>query len=242
MRRSRQIRWPRRAFLRRCLAMPATLALTACVGQSASNVTSETAGPAQPTGLSPTQAAAVPPQTPLLEEVPTNMAQPQALQPTPECGDDDPTPPQTEGPFYTPKTPKRTSLIETGMPGTKLVLKGYVLTTSCTPVANALLDFWQADDTGAYDNVGYTLRGHQFTDEQGRYLLETIVPGLYPGRTRHIHVRVQAPNQPILTTQLYFPDEPGNDSDSIFHPDLLVTMQNNDDGKAATFNFVLNIA
>ena len=73
-----------------------------------------------------------------------------------------------------------------------------------------------------YDNEGYTFRGHQFADDEGRFTLETIVPGIYPGRTRHIHVRVQAPDQPILTTQLYFPGESGNQGDGIFDPALLV--------------------
>jgi hypothetical protein len=61
------------------------------------------------------------------------------------------------------------------------------------PAANALLDFWQANPNGAYDNTGYTLRGHQYTDANGYYTLTTIVPGIYPGRTEHIHVKVQAP-------------------------------------------------
>jgi N-hydroxyarylamine O-acetyltransferase len=43
--------------------------------------------------------------------------------------------------------------------------------------------------------------------------VETVVPGLYPGRTRHIHVKVQRPGGSILTTQLYVPDEPRNATD-----------------------------
>ncbi len=137
------------------------------------------------------------------------------LAPTPACTDDDDdvTPPQTEGPFYTPDTPERTALRETGMAGTPLTVSGLVLSTKCEPVAGALIDFWQADDGGNYDNVGFRLRGHQFADDAGRFTLDTIVPGLYPGRTRHIHVKVQAPNRPVLTTQLYFPGEPRNDED-----------------------------
>src|SRR5205823_8563378 len=126
--------------------------------------------------------------------------------------------------------------------GTRIVVTGSVLTTDCRPIAGALVDFWQADDRGVYDNAGYRLRGHQFADEAGRYLLETIVPGLYPGRTRHFHVKVQAPNQPVLTTQLFFPGEPRNASDSIFSPRLLLSVQDADDGKAGTFNFVLKVA
>jgi protocatechuate 3,4-dioxygenase beta subunit len=169
-------------------------------------------------------------------------AQSQTLLPTPACGDDDePTPRQTEGPFYTPNTPERASLLEPGMPGTRLIVSGYVLTTSCKPIPRALLDFWHADDNGQYDNVGYRLRGHQYTDEAGRYRLETIVPAIYTGRTRHIHVKVQAPNNPVLTSQLYFPNEPGNARDRIFNPRLVMDVQDAADGKQATFNFVLNI-
>jgi protocatechuate 3,4-dioxygenase beta subunit len=163
------------------------------------------------------------------------------LVPTPACGDDDdddPTPRQTEGPYFTPNSPKRTSLLEAGMAGAPLVVTGMVLTRGCQPVANALVDFWQCDDDGNYDNAGYRLRGHQFTDAKGVYRLETIVPGLYPGRTRHIHVKVQAPRRPILTTQLYFPDERRNDRDRIFNRELLLRMA---DARRARFDFVLDV-
>jgi protocatechuate 3,4-dioxygenase beta subunit len=84
-----------------------------------------------------------------------------AMAPTPECRDgDEPTPRQGAGPFYTPDSPQRANLIEPGLPGTPLVLVGHVLQTSCQPIAGVLLDFWQADDEGRYDNQGYTLRGH----------------------------------------------------------------------------------
>jgi protocatechuate 3,4-dioxygenase beta subunit len=106
------------------------------------------------------------------------------------------------------------------MPGTRLVIEGSVLTTGCKPLARAVLDFWQADAAGRYDNAGYRLRGHQLTNEAGRYRLETIVPAEYQARTRHIHVKVQAPGQPALTTQLYFPDGGENRRDSIFNPAL----------------------
>jgi protocatechuate 3,4-dioxygenase beta subunit len=126
------------------------------------------------------------------------------------------------------------------MSGTRLIVSGYVLSRQCAPIPGALLDFWQADDRGNYDNRGYTLRGHQFTDETGRYELETVLPGLYPGRTRHLHVKVQAPNGPILTTQLYFPDEPGNARDGIYSPALVMAMQSADDAQWGSFNFVVN--
>jgi protocatechuate 3,4-dioxygenase beta subunit len=124
------------------------------------------------------------------------------------------------------------------MTGTRLLLSGRVLTLACVPVAGATLDFWQADAGGTYDNGGYRLRGHQSTDAAGRYSLGTIVPGEYPGRTEHIHVKVRAPGKAVLTTQLYFPGVARNQEDSIFDAHLLVTMQSTATGKAATFDFV----
>lgn len=162
----------------------------------------------------------------------------EAALPAPQCTGL--TPAQTEGPYYTPDTPERTSLIEPGMTGTKLLLTGFVLDANCQPIANTWLDFWQADGEGEYDNAGYVMRGHQFTDAAGRYQLETVFPGLYPGRTRHIHVKVQAPNGPVLTSQIYFPGEAANARDGIFDEALIADVQTTADGVRGTFNFVIN--
>jgi protocatechuate 3,4-dioxygenase beta subunit len=153
-----------------------------------------------------------------------------------------PTPPQTEGPYYKPGSPQRHSLIEHGMPGTKLVLTGRVLTTDGTPVKRAWLDFWQSDANGRYDNKGYRLRGHQYTDDAGRYTLETVLPASYPGRTPHVHVKIAAPNRPALTTQLYFPGESLNREDGLFDSGLLVQWHDGGSGKQASFDFVLELS
>jgi protocatechuate 3,4-dioxygenase beta subunit len=170
-------------------------------------------------------------------------AQTGTLPPTPSCVEKgQATPPQTAGPFFKPRSPRRASLLEPGMDGARIVVTGTVLSTACRPLPGALLDFWQADDRGAYDNAGYRLRGHQFADERGRYRLESIVPGAYSGRTRHFHVRVQAPNQPVLTTPLYFPDEPANRGDFLYRPELVLAVRTDAGGKAAAFDFVLAVA
>ncbi|MFV0128368.1 carbohydrate-binding protein [Streptomyces sp. HMX112] len=166
----------------------------------------------------------------------------QAPELTPSCDDgDDPTPPQMEGPYFKPNSPRRTSLVEPGTPGVRLTVSGYVFGSACRPVTGALLDFWQADVNGAYDNVGFRFRGHQFTDERGAFRLSTIVPGLYPGRTRHLHVKVQAPGRPVLTTQLYFPGEPRNNTDSLFDPRLLMTVRDAGGAREGAFDFVLDV-
>ena len=234
----RVLRLSRRLLWQRALVVPLTAVLAACsaLGRQAEE---ERAVIAQDTQATPSTVAPgnVKAEQP---EAADRTGSATALPATPACeDDDDPTPPQTAGPFYTPNTPLRSSLLERGMAGTRLLLTGHVLTTRCTPIAGALLDFWHTDAAGEYDNEGYTFRGHQFADEMGRFTLETIVPGIYPGRTRHIHVRVQAPNQPILTTQLYFPGEPGNQGDDIFDDALLLMLANGPNGKEAQFTFVL---
>jgi protocatechuate 3,4-dioxygenase beta subunit len=154
-------------------------------------------------------------------------AQGLSLPPTPACGDaDDITEAQTEGPYFTPNSPERTNFREASFAGTDIVLAGMVVTRSCRPVPNALVELWHADDFGAYDNVGYLGRGHTYTDAGGLYRFETIMPGLYPGRTRHFHLKFQAPNNPVLTTQFYFPNEPGNLRDGIFSDALLLEIMN----------------
>jgi protocatechuate 3,4-dioxygenase beta subunit len=213
----------RRQLQRAALTLPAPLALALLGGRSAGIAFAQTAdGTATP----PAHA------TPILA-------------PTPACGDDDDldqTLQQTEGPFFTPNSPERASLLEEGTPGTKLVVTGYVYSTDCRPVENALMEFWHTNDAGEYDNVGYNFRGHQFTDKDGRYELTTIMPGVYTGRTRHIHVKVQAPENPVLTSQLYFPDEPQNESDGIFDPSLVIDLQDRDKEKLGYFTFVLDVA
>lgn len=164
----------------------------------------------------------------------------QTLPLTPACGEKpERTPSQTAGPFYTPDSPRRGSLVEPGSKAERLALAGLVLSPQCKPVANALLDFWHCDEAGDYDNRGFRYRGHVFADAQGRYSLETIVPGEYPGRTRHIHVKVQAPGGRVLTTQLYFPDEPGNRSDFIYRRELVMQVARKGAQRDARFDFVV---
>jgi protocatechuate 3,4-dioxygenase beta subunit len=147
------------------------------------------------------------------------------------------TPRQTEGPFFKTDSPRRVSLLEADSKAPRLILTGTVLSAQCKPVANALLDFWHSDEEGAYDNRGWRYRGHQHADGQGRYRLETIVPAEYPGRTRHIHVKVQAPGKRILTTQLYFPGNPGNKRDGLYRAELEMKKSKSEE---ASFDFVVD--
>jgi protocatechuate 3,4-dioxygenase beta subunit len=124
------------------------------------------------------------------------------------------------------------------MAGRRLTLTGSVITKTCQPIPRALLDFWQANASGQYDNTGFRLRGHQFTNAEGHYKLETIVPGVYPGRTEHIHVKLTVPGRSTPTTQLYFPGVSLNARDPLFHSELLISVIRDADPLLATFDFV----
>lgn len=162
------------------------------------------------------------------------------LPPTPDCADAEATEAQTQGPYYTPATPLRRNLREPGIPGAPLTLRGRVLRTDCRPVAGAVLDVWSCDGEGHYDNEGFRLRGHQFTDANGEFLLETVRPVAYSQfgmhRTPHLHIKVQGRDTQLLTTQLYFPGEPDNAGDAIFSAALLIDMRDEGEGH---FDFVL---
>ncbi len=143
------------------------------------------------------------------------------------------------GPFFKPGSPRRVSLLEPGLLGPRLVLSGTVRSLAGTPVPGARLDFWHADPSGVYRDTGYRLRGHQITDGRGRYTLRTVVPRAYPGRTRHVHVKVRASGFRPLTTQLYFPGEAANARDPLFDPRLVMRVSKRGGIRAAAFDFVL---
>jgi protocatechuate 3,4-dioxygenase beta subunit len=147
----------------------------------------------------------------------------------------------TEGPYYKANPPQNAALRTAGVAGTPLTLTGYVVSKSCQPIANAKLDFWQADGNGNYDNSGYTLRGWQLTDANGTYRLETVIPGLYPGRTEHIHFKVTV-NGKTYTSQLFFPGVSQNASDSIYSSQMLVKLNTATSPMSGTFTFVVNVA
>jgi protocatechuate 3,4-dioxygenase beta subunit len=150
--------------------------------------------------------------------------------------------PDVEGPYWTPGSPERSNLRDPG-DSPLLDLNLSVVDQDCVPVPGAWIDIWHADPDGDYDKNGWGYRGHHFADGAGHSLLETVIPGLYPGRTRHIHVKVRGATPAIFTTQLYFPDVPENDDDFFYHPDLEVTVLDEDaDGNMiAEFRFVIEV-
>ena len=239
---SSRSRLPRRGVA--VLALVATLLVAACgAGNASPAATAPTS--TTPSGASPastTPASASPAATAgafsaaLSAAGSTNTATTALVCTSPAT----PTISVTEGPYYKAGAPLTSSLYESGMTGTRLTLAGYVVNTSCQPLANAKVDIWQADASGQYDNGGYRLRGYVLTDASGRFTFETVIPGEYPGRTEHIHVKVTPSGGSTLTSQLFFPGQSAsNDSDSIYDPSLLLTMTPNGSAYLGTFTFVV---
>ena len=130
-----------------------------------------------------------------------------------------------QGPFYTANAPVigNNQLANETEAGVRLIITGIVKTLDCSNVIpNTLIDIWHANDAGAYDNLGFNLRGRTYSNAEGFYVFETILPGKYLNgasyRPRHIHFKITPPGFPSLITQLYFEgdtDIPGDAAASV---------------------------
>lgn len=144
------------------------------------------------------------------------------------------------GPFYKEDAPFKQRLGE-GIEGERLVITGKVMDMRCQPLKGAILDIWQANSTGEYDNKGFTLRGKVNTNNDGVYLIDTIIPKEYGQgditRPGHIHLKVGVPNQPTLTTQLYFEGDPY--LTDLEDKSLIMKITDSNGTKKAKFDFVI---
>jgi catechol 1,2-dioxygenase len=185
-----------------------------------------------------------------------------AVAATSECR---PTEPEILGPFYRIGAPFRSRLADPNEPGDRLVLTGTVFSADCrTPLPGALIELWQANQAGVYDTnkpgnfteaTTFHLRGMLYTNAQGRYEIETIVPGRYPvppnlpglekyaGLTRpaHIHFRVMESLHVPVTTQLYFKGDPfiANDPFASRKPSLAIDLKQEGQLRRGVFDIVL---
>ena len=172
------------------------------------------------------------------------------LAPTPAIADDDPPPgvcvptaDNIEGPFFRVGAPERAVLADRDTRGQPLILSGRVLGADCRAIADAVLDVWHADTDGAYDLRGWKLRGRLRTADDGRWRVETIVPGRYRNgdrlRPRHVHVMLAAAGHAPLTTQLYFAGDPYLDGDPFVVDSLIMQGEARRDVLACDYDFVL---
>lgn len=149
------------------------------------------------------------------------------------------TPPQGEGPFYpiVDQADKDADLtVVEGRDGVAqgevVEVSGRVLDAAGEPIANAVVDIWQANAAGRYAHeadpnpaaLDPNFQGWAImtTDEKGAYRFKTIKPGAYPAtsdwsRPPHIHFKVSRRGYKDLTTQMYFEGEPLNDADALLN-------------------------
>lgn len=166
-----------------------------------------------------------------------------------------------EGPFFVSGMAELTdgNLNFSKLPGVPIEISGHVYDglDAAKPLAGAAVDIWHADSDGSYHPNGngpatnykaeeLALRGFVLTDAEGRYRFDTIYPGEYSGRTRHIHFKIRGGNKPELTTQLIVPAKPGDsltfDDDDIAEglPNCqLLNLDETSSPAKATFDFRL---
>jgi protocatechuate 3,4-dioxygenase, beta subunit len=144
------------------------------------------------------------------------------------------TPPQAEGPFYPIDKPidKDADLTLVGNHKTRAqgdihVITGRILTHGGLPIPNALVEIWQANKWGRYQDDrdksdlplddNFQGFGIAQTDKDGRYIFKTVRPAGYSfggiERTPHIHFKVNAVGVNEFVSQMYFAGEPENKRD-----------------------------
>jgi catechol 1,2-dioxygenase len=188
--------------------------------------------------------------------------QPQGAQPRAEV----PAPPAnfaaTEdnilGPYHRPGAPYRAKITPPLEPGTVLVIKGRVWGLDTRrPLAGAVIDVWQANAQGRYDNDDprnppaanvFVNRARLIADETGAYEYETIHPGAYQigpnaWRPPHIHYLVRHIGYRELITQLYFRGDPHQREDAFIRPSLIIDLREQRTPRGAykngTFDIIL---
>lgn len=152
-----------------------------------------------------------------------------------------------EGPFYRKFAPYRCKVTPPLEPGMVLLITGRVWALDTRkPLPGAVIDVWQANEKGRYDNDDSTSpptedvfvnRARLVTDEQGRYEYETIHPGSYLNgaqyRPPHIHHRVTADKYSTLITQLYFEGDKYQEKDPFIKKSLIIKLEDKKNGEAA---------
>ena len=142
------------------------------------------------------------------------------------------TPSQTVGPFFHDCLLRTDATYDTlagdDASGQRIHVHGRVLDGDGTPVPDAVLELWQADDHGVYHHpadprwtrpTSFSGFGRVGTDEDGRFAFTSVLPGRVPGhgdelQAPHISITVFARGLlNHLFTRMYFPDEPSNDTD-----------------------------
>ncbi len=159
------------------------------------------------------------------------------------------------GPYWDNNHPNRTVLANIEEPGTRIFISGTVAANDCeTPIQNAMVDVWHANDNGCYtifmecdtgntDDDPLNLRGKMFTNENGEYAFESILPGHYASRPKHFHYKITTPIGTELITQCYFEgDTQINGQWEDEHEGLIIPLEESEHNLYGVFDIVMDEA
>jgi len=93
----------------------------------------------------------------------------------------------TLGPFFPREFAKDASDLVRGSSGEVIEITGVVTELDGKPLDNVILEIWQADAAGRFDNPGFSGWGRAATDAQGVYRFRTLRPGAAQGRAPHVN-------------------------------------------------------
>ena len=98
-----------------------------------------------------------------------------------------PTAEMTLGPFFPREFAEGANDLAKGAAGEVIEITGRVVELDGRPLDNLVLEIWQADPSGRFDNPGFLGWGRAATDARGHYRFRTIRPGAAAGRAPHIN-------------------------------------------------------
>jgi len=120
-----------------------------------------------------------------------------------------PTAEMTIGPFFPREFAVGTSDLAAGTQGDPIEITGRVVQADGRSLDNVVLEIWQADAQGRFDNPAFCGWGRAATNADGIYLFRTIRPGAGPGRAPHINfLLLYSGLMRQLQTVMYFDDSP----------------------------------
>ena len=158
------------------------------------------------------------------------------------------------GPYYFEDAPFRSVIAHANEPGQRLFISGNIKQNDCeNSISGSLIEIWQANDEGCYgivedcdtgnpENDYFNLRGKFFSDVNGDYTLESILPGYYGSRPRHIHIKITTPDEEVLVSQLYFENDPYCENDQWCQDadDRIISLVEDEFGVNGEMNLIMN--
>jgi protocatechuate 3,4-dioxygenase beta subunit len=158
------------------------------------------------------------------------------------------------GPYYFEDAPFRSVIAHVDEPGQRLYISGNVKQNDCeNSISGSLIEIWQANDEGCYgivedcdtgnpENDYFNLRGKFFSDINGDYTFESILPGYYGTRPRHLHIKITTPDDEVLVSQLYFENDPYCENDPWCQDadDRIISLEENEFGLYGDIDLIMN--